>query len=244
VKQQTYTLRTINSQLVKELVRADKGKTCVITYNDDYNNKIHNFLTKNNFQKLQKNPTNKSQQCSTEALQQSDLIVHKNQIKHLIQKKPRPPPLKAQIKIHKPDNPIRPVVNNVSASAYKIPKFMANKLNDYLNLKYQYNTKDSTTLANDLTKLKIHGNYRMITFDIMDLYVNIPIKETLGIMKSPLLEHNNEHITKQIISLRRYHSSTELSHVRGQNISTTFTKLTSQPHITGKEHSFLYKIRR
>jgi hypothetical protein len=78
---------------------------------------------------------------------------------------------------------------------------MAKKLNDYLNLKYHYNTKDSTTMANDLTKLKIDGNYRMITFDIKDFYVNIPIKETLSSMKSLLLEHNNKHITKQIISL-------------------------------------------
>jgi hypothetical protein len=54
-------------------------------------------------------------------------------------------------------------------------------------------------------------------------------------MKSLLLEHNNEHITKQIISLIRHHSSTELSHIRGQNISTTFRKLKSQPDITGKE---------
>jgi len=27
-------------------------------------------------------------------------------------------------------------------------------------------------MANDLTKLKIDENHRMITFDIMDLYVN------------------------------------------------------------------------
>jgi retron-type reverse transcriptase len=44
-------------------------------------------------------------------------------------------------------------------------------------------------------------NFRMVTFDIKDLYVHIPIKETLSITKALLLEHNNEHITKQIISL-------------------------------------------
>jgi hypothetical protein len=63
-----------------------------------------------------------------------------------------------------------PAVNNMSAPAHKISKFMANKLNDYLNLKYHYNAKDSVTLANDITKLKIDGNYRMITFYIKDLY--------------------------------------------------------------------------
>ena len=44
-------------------------------------------------------------------------------------------------------------------------------------------------------------NYRIITFDIKDLYVNIPINETLKITKTLLSENNNEQITKQIITL-------------------------------------------
>ena len=73
-------------------------------------------------------------------------------MRHLIQKKPLPPSLNAQIKIHKPDNPIRPVVNNTKAPTYKIAIFLVNKLHEHLNLKYQYNVKDSTSLVNDLTK--------------------------------------------------------------------------------------------
>jgi len=41
----------------------------------------------------------------------------------------------------------------------------------------------------------------MVTYDINDLYVNIPIKETLVITKSVLLKHNNTQITKEIITL-------------------------------------------
>jgi hypothetical protein len=40
----------------------------------------------------------------------------------------------------------------------------------------------------------------MLTYDIKDLYVNIPIKETLMITKSILLKHETQ-ITKQIITL-------------------------------------------
>jgi hypothetical protein len=64
------------------------------------------------------------------------------------------------------------VVNNTHAPAYKISKYLAKKLNDYLKLKNHYNIKNSTTFANDLIKLKIHNNYSMITFDIKDLYVH------------------------------------------------------------------------
>jgi hypothetical protein len=87
------------------------------------------------FQQIQKDPTNKYQQHITKALQNSSLIIQRNQVKHLIQRKPRPPSLNAQIKIRKPDNPIRPVVNNRHAPACTISKFMAKKLNDHLKLK-------------------------------------------------------------------------------------------------------------
>ena len=66
-------------------------------------------------------------------------------------------------------------------------------------MKYHYNVKDSISLANDLTKLKIDENHTMITFDINDLYMNIQITETLAITKHRLSEHNEEHITTQIL---------------------------------------------
>jgi hypothetical protein len=41
----------------------------------------------------------------------------------------------------------------------------------------------------------------MITYDIKDLYVNIPIEETLTITKQQLLKNNDKHKTKQIITI-------------------------------------------
>ena len=41
----------------------------------------------------------------------------------------------------------------------------------------------------------------MITFDIKELYVNIPIDETINFLKTKLLEHSNTQITHQIIAL-------------------------------------------
>jgi len=89
----------------------------------------------------------------------------------------------------------------MNTPAYKISKLLAKKLNGYLNLDYQFNITDSLTIANDFIKLKIDQNSRMITFDIKDLYVNIPIEETLQITQAQLLKHNNERITQQTIML-------------------------------------------
>jgi len=66
------------------VVKADKGKTCVIIYTDKYNKKVHNFLNENNSQKLQEDPTDKYRKLITKALQHSELIVSKKQNKNKI----------------------------------------------------------------------------------------------------------------------------------------------------------------
>ena len=78
-----------------------------------------------------------------------------------MQKKPQSHTLKAQHKLHKSGNPIRPVVNNMSAPSYKISKHINNTLNAYLCFNNCYNIKNSISLAEDLTKFKINENYKM-----------------------------------------------------------------------------------
>jgi len=93
------------------------------------------------------------------------------------------------------------VVNNTKAPAYKIAK----KLNDILKqqLKNHYNTQNSESFAHNITKLKINEHHRMITYDIKDLYVSIPIEETLTTTKQQLLSNNDIHKTEQIITCLR-----------------------------------------
>jgi sulfur relay (sulfurtransferase) DsrC/TusE family protein len=110
-----------------------------------------------------------------------------------MQKNPKPPTLKAQLKIHKPGNPIRPVINNMTAPSYKIGKYPVNKLNGYLCLNNQYNDKKTIRLAEDLTRLKINEHHKMVTYYIKDLHVNITIKETLMITKSILPKRTKTH---------------------------------------------------
>jgi len=111
---------------------------------------------------------------------QCHLIIDKRKIKYITQKKPAPPVLKAQLKLHK-GIPIKPVINNRTAPTYKLAKHMTKKLTQHIALNKQYNITNSTNLAKHLVKLEITDIHRLITFDINDLYVNIPIQETINI---------------------------------------------------------------
>jgi hypothetical protein len=102
----------------------------------------------------------------------------------------------------------------MKALSYKLVKHLAKILNQYITLNNYYNIINSTSLANDLTKLKIYENHKLITFDVKDLYVNIPIDETLTIIKSKLLktmthkQHKKTYSTKSILVTELLHIST------------------------------------
>jgi hypothetical protein len=89
----------------------------------------------------------------------------------------------------------------MNAPTYKVAKHVVKLLNRHLTLRNQYNVKNSTNLSTDITKLKLNKNHQLITNDIKDLYVNIPIEEALKITKSMLLKNNDAQITQQIITL-------------------------------------------
>ena len=77
-------------------MQADKGKTIVIINSKEYSEKIHSFLTANNFNTLTKDPTEKFQKLIYKTMQECNLIIDKCQIKYLTQKKAAPPNLKVQ----------------------------------------------------------------------------------------------------------------------------------------------------
>jgi len=131
------------------------------------------------------------------------------------------------------------------APSYKIAQHLTDVLNWHLHLSNQYNVKNSITLAKNLTKIEINENHKLITYDIKDLYVNIPIQETLKITESMLNKENNTQTTKhhhpagshpktKLFWIPKQHIPTGkrslhgLTHIRhnGRNISATHRKHT------------------
>ena len=205
-KRQLYIAKNIHNKLSKNkaiITRADKGKTTVIIYEHEYHKKIRAFLSENNIEPIPTDPTNKYQTHITRKLKQCDLIFLKKQHTHThkTQKNPAPPTLKAQLKLHKPNIPIRPAVNNRTAPSYKIAKKLNNILEQHLNLDNSYTVENSTKLANDTVKITLKDSYGLIILDIKDLYVNIPIQETIQTTRSQLLKHNDRTFTNQLCSL-------------------------------------------
>jgi hypothetical protein len=128
----------------------------------------------------------------------------KNSAKYVLQMNPQAPKLKAKIEIHKPEAPIRPVINNIYAPTHKIAKYIHQKLNDFLKLKLEYNIINTTQFAENLGKLKLNADHKLLTMDIKDLHVNILINCILKIT-SKLLKYNrvDKCIIKEFMTILR-----------------------------------------
>jgi len=130
---------------------------------DAYSKKVHTFLAANNFLLFLKDPTDKYQNLLQKNYDNNLNHWTEHKIKYLVQKKPSPPTVKAQLKLHEYNIPIRPLISNMIAPTYKIAKHLVRILNKHLTLNNHYNVVNSTNLAIDLTNLKISENHKLMT---------------------------------------------------------------------------------
>jgi hypothetical protein len=185
------TLRDNNLTTVK----ADKAKAIVVISKELLEEKVMDFLTENNIQALSRDPTDYFHKQTQQAIQKCNLLIDKQTQRYYLNIKPTAPQLKVRIKTHKGNNPIRPVINNTQAPAYKLAKYMNKRLKDLINLPYTYNVQNSREIANELANLTINENMRIITLDIKDMYVNLP---TAGIVDATRFWLDKNNVDKKL----------------------------------------------
>jgi len=102
------------------ITRADKGNSIVILPTCQYETKIQNFILNNNFHTATTDPTNTFQTQVRQTVNESSTLIPRDSRWKYINMNPSAPSIKGLIKLHKPDQPIRPVVNWKNAPAYRL----------------------------------------------------------------------------------------------------------------------------
>jgi hypothetical protein len=125
--------------------KADKGNSIIILYTTDYIQKLLDFILSNNFHELISDPTKKFQAKIRDTLKRSKTLIQQKW--KFIDLNPTAPTIRGTIKIHKPNHPIRPIVNWRNAPAYKLAKLFNSKLKELSPLPYVYNMKNTTQLT-------------------------------------------------------------------------------------------------
>jgi hypothetical protein len=86
-KRKLHIAKQIRSKLLQHnltTAKADKGKTIIIIDRDSFRNKVIDFLNKNNYEKLHKDPTDLYQKQTQKTIQNCGLITDTHRRSHLI----------------------------------------------------------------------------------------------------------------------------------------------------------------
>jgi len=92
------------------------------------------------------------------------------------------PSIKGLNKQHKPDQPIRPVVNWKNSPAYKLSKFFTEKIHCLTPLPNAFNIKNTQELIKNLKDTPLLPCHSLASLDVTKMYSNIPIGETKKIL--------------------------------------------------------------
>jgi hypothetical protein len=110
------------------ITSADKGNSMVILPIQQYHMKIQNFIDKSRFQTSTTNPTKTFQNQIRKTINSSTKLINPDSRWKFINLNPSAPTIRGLVKLHKVDQPIRPVVNWRNPPAYKLSKLLAEKI--------------------------------------------------------------------------------------------------------------------
>lgn len=173
------------------IVKADKGNTTVIMEKEIYHEKMLTFIQNNNkFTPLTKDPTVEFNKISNNAINKCKSLTNSMKYK-LKMNNPQAPTLRGLPKTHKTDIPMRPIVNYMNAPTYKVCKFLNRTIKTHLVWKEDYSLNNTYNLIERIKDVHIPDGCMFVSFDVKDMYSNIPTRETLEILKNDLTTNPN-----------------------------------------------------
>ena len=191
--QEAKTIKNIRSKLQHNdaiITRADKGNSIVILPAPQYSQKLQKFIQNNNLKTSHKDPTRNFQAQIRETIANSKTLIPRDSRWKYTNMNPSAPTIKGLIKLHKPDQPIRPVVNWKNAPAYKLAQSFTLKIKQLAPPPNTYNIENTRDLIDKLKHTPITPNLRLASLDITNLYTNVPVKETKEILSNKLEQNN------------------------------------------------------
>ena len=90
--------------------------------------------------------------------------------------------------------PLRPIISNIGTATYKLAKYLARILKPLGQS--QYTIKNSKSFIKTLKKQKIPPGYQKVSFDVVSLFTNVPLEETINIIIKRIYDKNEINTNK------------------------------------------------
>ena len=184
------------------ITNADKGGAIVITDIDKYISEAQRQLNDEiNYKKLQTDPTlqhNKTVNDTIERFKKDRTIPTK--IAHgLITSKPRTPKFYILPKIHKENNPGRPVISSINCHTSKISKYVDYHLQPIIK-QIPSCVQDTNDFINKINNHNIPKESIFVTLDVKSLYTNRPNPEGIAAVKKAHERYQHKTVPTKVIT--------------------------------------------
>lgn len=195
--------KTINSmksikQKINEnnliVTKTDKSDAIVVIPKPDYFSKVNKFLETDQIKLITTDPTQKFQKIIKQAINESSPSTLTKPANYFINMNPSAPKLYGLIKNHKENVPIRPVVSHINSPCYKLARELTHIFRKITGFKSKYSIKNSVELSQKLKQISLPPNCTLVSFDVDDMFSNIPDKECISII-SDIMDKCNVDIT-------------------------------------------------
>lgn len=145
-----------------------------------------NFTSTDQFRNLENDPAKRTERKLQNTLRslKNNKYLSKEDYKWIYPKSSRPGLFYGTAKLHKlkeNDNvenlPLRPIVSNVRTATYETARYLATFLSPTTLSKY-----NSFELIKSIKNIKIPTGYKMVSFDVKNLFANVSLDKTIKII--------------------------------------------------------------
>ena len=166
--------------------KADKSSSYYVVLNkEDYLHKLNEILSDTRkFKRITKNPIEKLRQKANELISSLNAVVGDIHMKNIIGDF-LPGYIYGNVKIHKPNNPLRPIISQISTPTYQLAKQINNIITPYIP--NEYTIKSTDQFIDLIHSSKCNGI--IASLDVESLFTNVPIDETIEIILHHVYNH-------------------------------------------------------
>jgi len=190
-KDEFIALKNLSKSNDVVITKPDKGNGIVLLNKQDYVNKMMDIISETNkFNLVQRDIFSVMLQCEGKInrllskLLTNDVITQ-DTYRNLYAKGSTPGIMYGLPKVHKDGIPLRPILSAIGTCSYQLAKFLVPILTPLTtNI---FTVKDSFTFAKEITTISF-DKCCMVSFDIVSLFTNIPLKETIDICMNNLFQ--------------------------------------------------------
>ncbi|CAF3764573.1 unnamed protein product [Rotaria sp. Silwood1] len=178
-----HALKSLRNNHNIVICRADKGNCIVILDKKDYIEKINQILELKQFKNAKDSSLTEKENSMNEYIVKlhKDNVIDKETYWKIRSTSSSYATMYGQPKVHKTNYPLRPIISSIGSYNYNLSKYLYQIIKDNRPNQSSSFVKNSFEFVKKITGIKDNTNQIMVSFDVDNLYTNVPVHEAIEI---------------------------------------------------------------